>query len=155
MSRAIADVHAQVDGRFFVFGYSRDTAGFWVSEGLPTVVENAAGLGRLGEATISALFASTEGVVAARNFRTDTPNRELLAWVGVETYGEYAKGVRSVKVHAFFDEKGGVNRLLVTPETNHGWEGFTPKVEHRESLEDVSAEALGAAIERSLELATP
>ncbi|MDR6200882.1 hypothetical protein QE374_002791 [Microbacterium sp. SORGH_AS428] len=153
MTRAIVDVHLQPDGRVFVFTYSRDTGGFWVSDGLPAVLEDATDLDALGTAALTALEASTEGVVPARDLRANPPDQQLLAWVGVQTYAQYAKGVRSAKVHAFYGDDGTLNRLLVTPETNHGREGFTPDVERRQELAAFGAESIGSALTQALHIA--
>ncbi|GAB3156023.1 hypothetical protein GCM10027058_29420 [Microbacterium neimengense] len=153
MTRAIVDVHLQPDGRVFVFTYSRDTAGFWVSDGLPVVLGGATDPETLGAAALAALATSTEGVVPARDLRANPPDQQLLAWVGVNTYAQYARGVRSAKVHAFYDDNGALNRLLVTPETNHGRDGFTPDVERRQEVAVLDAYSIGNALMQALDLA--
>lgn len=145
-------MHLQRDGRVFVQVYSRDTAGGWVANGLPRVLPDSHDATALGQAVIDALHASPQSTPPARNYRTDPPDREFLAWLGVDTYAKYAKGVRGVLVHGFFGDDA---HILVTPQSNGGARsGFEPIREHRVRLGHWSPEVVGAAVQKALTQAT-
>ncbi len=147
-------VDEQTDGQFFVQPYCRTVSGSRMAGGLPTVLSSATGVHELGAAIMRAMQHSTTVVLPNRDMRVDPPDRELLLWLGLKSYAEYARGVRSVGIAALYGE-GHPDQLLVTPQDNGGpHTGFTPLREHRVTLTDFTPAVVGAAVQHALTLAT-
>lgn len=92
------------DGRVFVQPYSFTENGFRIGDRLPTVLPELANSERLGAALSEALNMSNRRPLPARDLRADPPDREFLAWLGVRTYAQYMRGVRSVSLRAVYDQ---------------------------------------------------
>lgn len=150
--RGLVELDLQRDGRVFVQPFSVTVDGPWILNGLPVVLASVEDVGGLGNAVLRALDASYNTVLPARNLRADPPDREFLEWLGVRSYAQYAKGVRAVTVHGFFE---GDVHILVTPQSNGGGRaGFEPIVAHRVRLDDWSAQPVGTAVQAAFEIAT-
>lgn len=108
-------VDEQTDGQFFVQPYCRTVSGSRMAGGLPTVLSSATGVHELGAAIMRAMQHSTTVVLPNRDMRVDPPDRELLLWLGLKSYAEYARGVRSVGIAALYGERHP-DHLLVTPQ---------------------------------------
>jgi hypothetical protein len=136
----------------FVHPYSLTESGFRIMDGLPDVVESLEDAEVLGEALVAALYASNRRSLPDRNLRTDPPDREFLAWLGVRSYGQYMSRVRDVGVLAFFDDQ--IGEVELTPSRNEGSRGgFTPILEERFSITFESAEQLGRAVQEAMKRA--
>ncbi|WP_146185319.1 hypothetical protein [Microbacterium sp. HMWF026] len=152
MSDRLVSVEQQRDGRIFVITYSKTSDGHRIIDGTPLVVESAADAGALGDAVVTGLQRSTDGVLPARDLRQNPPDAAFLAWVGAPTYAAYAKGVRGVEVWA--EGSSDLTLVEVTPKANGGAsEGFTP-MDDVEELRSPEPSRLGAAVQRALTLAT-
>ncbi|WP_157560097.1 hypothetical protein [Microbacterium sp. H83] len=146
-------VHLQRDGSVFVQTYSEMTGLADIGDGLPLVVESMNDPERLGAVVLDALRASNRRPLPYRNLREDPPDREFLAWLGVQSYGRYMRGVRSLGVDAHFDEV--IREITITPESNDGPRGgFSPISEERFSIMFESPEQLGRAVQAAMAKAT-
>lgn len=151
----VVDIDLQPDGRAFVQPYSRRVDGLWSMNGLPRVLESLSDARSLGAAVLEAVRLSVGTVLPPLDPKGPPSDRDFLEWVGKRSYAAYAKGVRAVKVHGFYDESGNtLDHMLVTPQANGGARnGFTPITEHRQKLTDLSPEVIGAAIQRAMPFA--
>jgi hypothetical protein len=142
-------VSVQRDGRVFVHPYSLTQSGFRIMDGLPDVVESLENAEILGEALVAALHASNRRSLPDRNLRTDPPDREFLAWLGLRSYGQYMRKVRDVSVLAFFDDH--IGEVELTPSRNEGPRGgFTPMIEERFSVAFENPAQLGRAVQEAM-----
>lgn len=153
MSRSLVDVDILSDGRVLVQTNSRSDTRQWLPNGLPVALASLDDAEALGATVMEGIRASPMTVLPTRDLRADPPDRELLAWLGVPDYATYAKGLRMVIVHGFFDE--GEDHLIVTPQNNEGPRGgFTPMTEHRVKLFDLAPVTVGRAVQEAGRLAT-
>lgn len=141
------------DGRVFIQPYSFTENGFRIGDGLPMVLPDLANSDRLGAALTEALNASNQRALPARDLRADPPDREFLAWLGVRTYSQYMRGVRSVSLRAIYDQV--VADVTITPSRNAGpGGGFTAIADEQISVMYESPEQLGRAVQEAMAKAT-
>ena len=146
-------VSAQRDGRVFVQPMSFTANGFMISDGLPEVVDGIDDAEVLGVVVTAALHTSNRRPLPARDLRNDPPDREFLAWLGVRSWSQYKRGVRSLGVLAMFDDE--IAEVSLTPSRNDGPRGgFTPISEERFSITFESPEQLGRAVQDAMSKAT-
>ncbi|MCI1018870.1 hypothetical protein HWD99_09555 [Microbacterium sp. C5A9] len=139
------------DRRVFLFVYSDCVNGPSVSLGLPKVVAALTDADALGSAILQGLRESNATVHPARDWRADPPDREFLEWLGLATYRQYQRGVRSVDVSAAFDHEP--QEIEVVPERNERRGGFTPISQWRRMLTFESPEQLGRAVQEAMKKA--
>jgi hypothetical protein len=152
MKQRHVDVMLYRDKRVFLFVYSRCENGPSISVGLPTVLPSISDSATLGSALVQCLHESNATVLPACDWRADPPDRELLQWLGLTTYKQYQRGVRSVSVSAKFSDAPA--EIEITPERNERRGGFTPISEKRLSIMFESAEQLGRAVGEAMKKAT-
>lgn len=153
MRRHIVSVDWLKDGRVLVQPYSCTTNGFDIGDGLPHVLMGNTDAAELGEVVVQALHESNRRPLPARNLRTDPPERELLAWMGLKTVGQYMKGTRGVSLYAVYDSE--ITTVRILPQRNGGARGaFTGIKEERVVLDYESPEQLGRAVQDALQKAT-
>lgn len=145
---------AEVDlrlGEYLVSTSSKTTDGFWVAEDLPTRLPQESSPPQLGEAVRAALNESRDGIQGPGI--EGKPEQPLLDMLGLPDYATYAKGTRSVGIHATPSENG--ETIIVTPTRNEGpRRGFTPIKEERRTFTYESPEQLGAEVVRAFDKAT-
>lgn len=155
MSDRLVSVEQQRDGRVFVVTYSKTVDGHRLIDGAPLVVTDASDAALLGEAVVTGLQRSSDGVLPARDSREFPPDADFLAWVGAPSFAHYAKGVKSVSVWAANGEGEHLTLVEVTPEANGGpRKGFTPMDGEEETLQSPGARELGQAVQAALKTAT-
>lgn len=110
----------------------------------------------LGSSIVAALHASNRRPLPNRNLRVDPPDRELLEWLGLRTYGQYMRGVRTLSVKAsYVNTDIAEAEVAITPERNECPRGgFTPILEERFSITYENPEQLGRAVQEAMEKAT-
>lgn len=121
-------------------------------DGLPEVLARIDDAEMLGQSVVSALHASNRRPLPDRNLRTDPPDREFLAWLGLRSFGQYMRGVRNVSVRAFFTDE--IGEVSFTPSRNGGPRGgFTPMVEEQFSVAFKDPAQLGRAVQEAMKKA--
>lgn len=146
-------VELQRDGRVFVQPYSKTFEGANIADGLPAVIASMTDAQVLGSSIVTALHASNRRPLPNRNLRVDPPDRELLEWLGLRTYGQYMRGVRTLSVRASYDDTD-IAEVTVTPKRNEGPRGgFTPILERRFSIMYENPEQLGRAVQEAMKKA--
>ena len=147
-------VELQRDGRVFVQPYSKTFEGASIADGLPAVIASMADAQVLGSSIVAALHASNRRPLPNRNLRVDPPDRELLEWLGLRTYGQYMRGVRTLRVRASYDNTD-IAEVTITPSCNEGPRGgFTPILEERRTVTYETPEQLGRAVQEAMKKAT-
>ena len=147
-------VELQKDGRVFVQPYSKTFEGANIADGLPAVIASMTDAQVLGSSIVAALHASNRRPLPNRNLRVDPPDRELLEWLGLRTYGQYMRGVRTLSVRASYDDTD-IAEVTVTPKRNGGPRtGFTEIGEERVLLHYESPAQLGRAVLEAMKKAT-
>jgi hypothetical protein len=132
--------------RLIVASYSRTMAGFWVMNGVFTVLDDGATTDELGSAVRAGLEASDVGVsVPDRSF---VPIQPLLHELDLKTFGAYLKGAKSVEVR-----RG--EWITISPATNKGARAGFVEIEGAAVRigRDADTEQLGAAVLEALEVA--
>jgi hypothetical protein len=146
-------VELQKNGRVFVQPYSKTFEGASIGDGLPAVIASMTDAQVLGSSIVAGLHASNRRPLPNRNLRVDPPDRELLEWLGLRTYGQYMRGVRTLSVRATYDNTD-IAEVTITPERNEGPRGgFTPILEERFSIDFESPEQLGRAVQEAMKKA--
>ncbi|MCI1018871.1 hypothetical protein HWD99_09560 [Microbacterium sp. C5A9] len=147
-------VELQRDGRVFIQPYSKTWEGASIGDGLPSVIASMTDAQVLGSSIVAALHASNRRPLPNRNLRVDPPDREFLEWLGLRTYGQYMKGVRTLSVRAAYDNDD-IAEVMITPERNGGPRGgFTPLSDERRTVMFESPEQLGRAVQEAMKRAT-
>lgn len=147
-------VELQRDGRVFVQPYSKTFEGASIGDGLPAVIASMTDAQVLGSSIVAGLHASNRRPLPNRNLRVDPPDRELLEWLGLRTYGQGMRGVRTLSVRATYDNTD-IAEVTITPERNEGPRGgFTPILEERFSIMYENPEQLGRAAQVAMKKAT-
>jgi len=150
----VVNIDQRPDGTLLIHVMARTTEGAMLLSGLPKVVADAHDATALGQTVLSATWDAVSTVLPARDVRQDPPDAELLRWLKLPSYAAYAKGVREVKVHGFYDADS-LTYALVTPAHNGGARsGFTPLTDLRVRLDSPTAAQLGRVIQNALALAT-
>ncbi|GEB47447.1 hypothetical protein MTE01_33920 [Microbacterium testaceum] len=150
----VVNIDLRPDGTLLVHVMARTTEGAMILSGLPKVLTDADDDISLGQTVMAATDEAVSTVLPARDLRHNPPDAELLEWLKLPSYAAYAKGVREVKVHGFY-EAGALTHVLVTPAHNGGARsGFTPLTDHRVRLDSPTAAQLGAAVQEAFALAT-
>lgn len=153
MKKHSVSVELQRAGRVFVQPYTQTLEGASIADGLPTVIASIEDAEVLGAAVVHALGVSNRRPLPPRDLRVDPPGREFLEWLGLRSYVQYAKGVRTVSVRATYSDR--IGEVVLTPERNEGRRGgFTPIVEDRSTLSFESPEQLGRAVQEAMARAT-
>lgn len=153
MREHIVSVDWLKDGRVLVQPYSCTANGFDIGDGLPHVLRGSSDAAELGQIVLQALGESNRRPLPARDLRADPPDRELLAWMGLKTAGQYMKGVREVSLYAVYDSE--ITTVRIAPQRNGGPRGaFTDIKEERVILDYESPEQLGRAVQEAMTKAT-
>lgn len=128
--------------------YTQTPPGFWKMNGHFVRVPTDADVQDLGQALLDALDASNR-ITLREVDGADNSFAPVLAALGLKTYAQYMRAATSVSVDVRDDDT-----LRITPMRNGGArEGFVEMTAEVSVLLDRSAESLGSAVERALDLA--
>ncbi len=152
MTQRVIAVNLLKDGRVLFHTYTQTVDGFRILDGLPEVLLAIDDSLAVGGAVVAALRASNRRPLPSRNLRTHPPDRELLQWLGLKSYGQFMRGVRSVQLIADFDEE--IGDVAVSSLHNGGKEGFVPIQGEAFTLSFESPEQLGRAVQQAMTKAT-
>ena len=153
MTQRVIAVNLLRDSRVFVHTYTETVDGFRIIDGLPRVLGGIGDSIAVGDAVVAALRASNRRPLPSRNLRIHPPDRDLLQWLGLRSYGQFMRGVRSVQLIADFDEE--IGDITVSPLRNGGKEGFMTIQGGAFTLSFDSPEQLGRAVQQAMGKATP